>query len=50
MLNDSQQRKALVLSLLMVMLAQTAYIESYRGWTLAAVSYTHLTLPTNSNV
>ena len=35
MLNDSQQRKALVLSLLMVMLAQTAYIESYRGWTLA---------------
>ena len=31
MLNDSQQRKALVLSLLMVMLAQTAYIESYRG-------------------
>ena len=35
MLNDSQQRKALVLSLLMVMLAQTAYTESYRGWTLA---------------
>ena len=35
MLNDSQQRKALVLSLLMVMLAQTAYIEAYRGWTLA---------------
>ena len=32
MLNDSQQRKALVLSLLMVMLAQTAYIEAYRGW------------------
>ena len=35
MLNDSQQRKALVLSVLMVMLAQTAYVESYRGWTLA---------------
>ena len=32
MLNDPQQRKALVLSLLMVMLAQTAYIEAYRGW------------------
>ena len=32
MLNDTQQRKALVLSLLMVMLAQTAYIEAYRGW------------------
>ena len=43
MLNDSQQRKALVLSLLMVMLAQTAYIESYRGWTLAeATSPSHL--------
>ena len=25
-------RKALLLSLLMFMLAQTAYIESYRGW------------------
>ena len=35
MLNDSQQRKAMLLSLLMVMLAQTAYTESYRGWTLA---------------
>ena len=33
--NNSQQRKALVLSLLMVMLAQTAYVESYRGWTLS---------------
>ena len=32
MLNNPQQRKALVLSLLMVMLAQTAYIEAYRGW------------------
>ena len=32
MLNDSQQRKAMLLSLLMVMLAQTAYIEAYRGW------------------
>ena len=35
MLNNPQQRKALVLSLLMVMLAQTAYVESYRGWTLS---------------
>ena len=43
MLNDSQQRKALLLSLLMIMLAQTAYIESYRGWTLAeATSPSHL--------
>ncbi|DAC53086.1 MAG TPA: hypothetical protein D7I11_07355, partial [Candidatus Poseidoniales archaeon] len=43
MLNDGQQRKALVLSLLMVMLAQTAYIESYRGWTLAeGTSPSHL--------
>jgi ELWxxDGT repeat protein len=32
MLNNSQQRKAMVLSLLMVMLAQTAYIQAYRGW------------------
>ena len=32
MLNNPQQRKALVLSLLMVMLAQSAYIEVYRGW------------------
>ena len=31
MLNNPQQREALVLSLLRVMLAQTAYIEVYRG-------------------
>ena len=33
MLNNPQQRKALVLSLLMVMLAQTAYMQALRGWT-----------------
>ena len=32
-MQGNQQRKALLLSLLMFMLAQTAYIESYRGWT-----------------
>ena len=32
-MQSNQQRKALLLSLLMFMLAQTAYIESYRGWT-----------------
>ena len=49
MLNDQQQRKALVLSLLMVMLAQTAYIESYRGWTLGeAASPSHLNAACNS--
>ena len=32
MLNNPQQRKALVLSLLMVMLAQTTYIGAMQGW------------------
>ena len=32
MLNNPQQRKALVLSLLMVTLAQTAYIGAMQGW------------------
>ena len=32
MLHNSQQRKALVLSVLMVMLAQTAYIGAMQGW------------------
>ena len=49
MLNNRQQRKALVLSLLMVMLAQTAYIESYRGWTLGeGASPSHLNAACNS--
>ena len=51
-----QRRKAYVLIFMMIMLAQTSYIGAMQGWTLpdatdsynsTAVSYTHLTLPTN---
>ena len=47
-MQGNQQRKALLLSLLMFMLAQTAYIESYRGWTTPQLEDT-LTEPARVN-